>query len=118
MLRSKGYDVAVDGAFGPFTHGALRHYQRSNGQKVTGVWLVEDQAPSLPPLPPPPDLSTIVAENVRLRNQVNQLGADLVASEAINRELEAQVDALESVNAEQTERLAEIERIAGGEADG
>src|SRR4051812_2752381 len=37
LLRARGHDVRVDGAFGPQTDAAVRAFQESKGLGVTGI---------------------------------------------------------------------------------
>ena len=37
MLNSKGYNLAVDGIFGPKTKAAVKSYQKAHGLKVDGL---------------------------------------------------------------------------------
>jgi peptidoglycan hydrolase-like protein with peptidoglycan-binding domain len=37
LLQARGYDVAVDGIFGPITEGAVKDFQQSKGLAVDGI---------------------------------------------------------------------------------
>ena len=86
LLQLRGYDIgSADGWHGPVTQGALRHWQRSQGEKVSGVWVTPQPvilpepapapapSPGTPPPPPISDAAAVKALTGGIRTRIDEI---------------------------------------------